>query len=697
MLHQPGTTFDAPEAPDTPPRSRTARSQPLRVLMWTLISLIALVFLAWLILFITKGSFLKSPFERITSRVTQREVRVADGFQLYLNPINVQFRAEGLTVSNPSWATQPNFFESRLIDSRISLASILFGDKTRIRQLLLDQGHVELEWDARGRRNTWTFGDPNQKGEPLTLPLIRRAAITGTTLRYRDPPMRLMTDIKFDTIRAANTRVATDDVRFDGTGTMRGRAFTLNGTLLSPNETVTGGRNRFLLNARAAADYLQVSGTLPGMTELEGSDLTVKVRGANLARLFDFLGVAVPDTRSYRFTSHLTKAGDEWRFTRLNGAFGESDLVGRMTISQPNDRLMIVADVRSRSVDIVDVGPFIGYDPQKLAAEGKEGAITQVAGTPRVLPNAQLRVDALRAFDAHVNYAVRDVRAPNLPVSNIALTLDLDKSLLKLSPLTMDMSRGHLSSDIIINARQQPVVTDYDIRLAPTPMGTLLAGWGVAESGTTGVVKARIQLRGFGDTVHDSLAASNGRIAIILPKGTMWTQNIQLSELDIGTFVTKMFADKLKKPVDINCGLIAFTVRNGVAAADPILIDTSKNVITGRGNFSFKDESLNLALRADGKKFSLFSGQSPVGINGYFAKPGLQVITPELLTRAGVGAGLGLVASPLAAVIAFVDPGDAKSAACGPVLNGARAVAQRTKKGEPRKDVGTGSAKKDAG
>lgn len=689
MLHQLGTVPDAPDAP--PP---TARRRPLRIFLWTLVGLVALVFVAWLILFITKGSFLKGPFERITSRVTQREVKVANGFQLYLAPINVKFRAEGLTVSNPAWATRPNFFESRLIDAKISIVSLLFGAKTRVGHLLLDQGHADFEWDARGERNTWTFGNPEKKGEPLNLPLIRRAAITGTTLRYRDPRMQLVTDISFDTIRAANTRVATTDVRFDGTGSMRGRAFTMNGMLLSPNETVAGGRNRFQMSAAAANDRLQVSGTLPGVTELEGADLTVRVRGANLARLFDFLGVAVPDTRSYRFTSHLTKAGDEWRFSRLNGAFGESDLAGRMTISQPGGRLRIVADVKSRSVDIVDVGPFIGYDPRKLAAQGKEGAITRIAGTPRVLPDAQLRVDALRNFDAHVNYAVRDVRAPNLPVSNIALTLDLDKSLLKLSPLTMDMSRGHLSSDIIINARQQPAVTDYDIRLAPTPMGTLLAGWGVSQSGTTGVVKGRVQLRGVGNTVHDSLAASSGRIAIILPKGTMWTQNVQLSELDIGTFVTKMFADKLKKPVELNCGLIAFTVRNGIAAADPILIDTSKNVITGRGNFSFKDESLDLALRADGKKFSLLSGQSPVGIKGYFASPGLQVITPQLLARAGAGAALGLVASPLAAVIAFIDPGDAKSTACGPVLEGARATGQRTTKGDPRKDVGTGSPKK---
>ena len=693
MLEQPNRAFNSADAPPPP----AARSRPLRILMWTAIGIVSLIFLAWLILFITKGSFLKPSFERIASRTTQREVKVADGFQLYLNPFNIHFRAEGLTVSNPAWATKPNFFESRLIDSNIAIIPFLFSEKNRINRLLLDQGNVDLEWDATGKRNSWTFGDPNVKGKPLELPLIRRAAITGTTLRYRDPRMQLVTDIRFDTIRAANTQVATEDIRFDGTGSLRGKPFTLNGQLLSPNETVSGGHNRFALNAVSASDHMQVSGTLPGATVLEGADLSVKVRGANLARLFDFLGVAVPDTRSYHFTSHLTKEGRAWHFRRLNGAFGDSDLAGNMVISQPNNRLKIDADLKSRSVDIIDVGPFIGYNPQKLEAQGAHGTVTQVAGTPRILPDAPLRIDALDNFDAHVVYAVRDIRAPHLPVSNLGLTLDLDHRLLKLSPLTFEMSQGHVASDIIINARQQPVLTDYDIRLAPTPMGKLLAGWGVSESGTTGVIKARVQLRGRGNTVHDSLAASDGRIAIILPKGTMWTRNIQLSELDIGTFITKMFAKKLEKPVEINCGLIAFTVRGGTAAADPILIDTTKNVITGRGNFSFKDESLDLALRADAKTISLFSAQSPVGIDGHFASPGLQIITPQLLARAGAGAGLAVAATPFAAILAFIDPGDAKAAACGPVLSGAGAIAQRTTKGKPRMDVANGSPRRSGG
>ena len=245
--------------------------------------------------------------------------------------------------------------------------------------------------------------------------------------------------------------------------------------------------------------------------------------------------------------------------------------------------------------------------------------------------------------------------------------------------------------------RRRPTKASYDIRLASTPMGRLLAGFGVAEAGTTGTIKGRLQLVGSGDSLHQSLANSNGRIAFVMPAGSFWTRNVQLSELDIGTFVQKMFQDKLKEPVRINCGLVAFTVRKGAAAADPILIDTSKNVIGGTGGFSFGTEALDLAFRADGKKFSLISAQSPVGLNGSFAKPGIAVISPELIGRAGAGLGLALIATPPAALLAFVDVGDAKAAACGPVLSAKPAAAQRTTKGQKRDDVGNGTPEKGAG
>jgi uncharacterized protein involved in outer membrane biogenesis len=678
--------------PETPAPARPARAlgTSLASTIAAVTTLLGLIVLAWAVLFVTKGRFLKHSFETIVASQTHRQVKVAGDFQLYLAPLNVKFVAEGLTISNPEWAGTGNFFSARRIDSRISTWSLIAG-RRRINWLGLEDSRIDLQWDQAGKRNSWTFSE--EQGEPLELPIIRSAVVQGTQIRYIDPRMRIEAGIRVHTVEAKDTQFASA-IRFDGNGTARGTRFILSGALLTPNATIAGGKNRLQLHAEGVRTLVDVTGTLPGATEIEGADLHIDVRGRNLADIFALAGVAVPDTRTYRMTSALTKQGEEWRFTGLKGRFGDSDLAGKFTAAIREPRLLLTAELYTNVLDIIDAGPFIGYNPDKLAAQGSAGTITTVAGTPRLLPDARLRIEALRNFDAKVDWSVRTVRADNVPVSNIKLGLDLNDRLLKLSPLNFSLARGTVSSDITINARKDPVFTDYDIRLSPTPMGVLLAGFGVEESGTTGTLKARIQMTGTGNSVHDSLSNSNGRIAVILPKGAFWTRNIQLSELDLGLFIQKMFEKKLKEPVEINCGLIGFTVRNGIAAADPILIDTRKNVMLGRGGFSFRNESVDLAFRADSKKFSLFAGQSPVAIGGYFAKPGIDVISPELLGRAGGGLGLGLVASPLASVIAFVDVGDAKAADCGPVLAGASAVAQRDTRGRSRDDVGRGTTAK---
>ena len=675
-----------------PGKPARALGTPLAATISAFATLLGLLVLAWAILFVTKGRFLKHPFENIVGSMIVREVRVGGDFQLYFNPFNVKFVAEDMTVTNPAWAGTRNFFEAKRIDTTISTWSLITGNR-RINWLDLQGANVDLQWDRERKHNTWTLGDPAKPPEPLDLPLIRQARAAGTVIRYRDPAMLLSADIAVQTVEARDTKFASA-IRFDGRGTARNTPFTLSGALLTPNATVGGGRNQLELHIRGAATTADITGTLPGATEIEGADLHVDVRGRNLANLFSVAGVAVPDTRAYRLRSALTKQGNEWRFTGVRGRFGESDLAGKFTLAMREPRMLITADLATRVLDIVDAGPFIGYNPDRLEALGAAGAITQEGGAPRLLPDAPLRVEALKNFDARVDWKVRTVRAPNLPVSNITLGLTLDDRLLRLSPLNFAMARGTVSSDITINARVPAVVTDYDIRLSPTPMGVLLAGWGVEQSGTSGTLKARIKMTGTGDTVRDSLATSNGRIAVIMPKGSFWTRNVQLSELDLGLFVQKMFEGRLKEPVQINCGLIAFTVRRGIAAADPILIDTQKNVMLGRGGFSFRNETVDLAFRADSKQFSLFAGQSPVGINGYFAKPGIDVISGELLARAGAGLGLGVLASPLAAVVAFVDVGDAKAADCGPVLAGAAARAQRDTRGRPRDDVGRGTTAK---
>lgn len=681
------TTAPGPAAPTAAqPRARRIPWVAARVALGVL----AVLFAIWLVLFVTKGRFLRHPFESVAGRLTNRTVTVGGDFRLYFSPLRLTFYAEKLSVSNPGWATRPYLFTAGRIDSRIAPLSLLFG-KRRFHWLDLTDGAVDLEWNAAHDRNTWTFSEKKGSGKPLDLPRIDRATIAGTTVRYRDPRMRLETQAALDTIRSTDARIG-QAVGVTGSGVLRDTPFTLVARLLSPDATVARGRNQLAMRARVAGNVIDVAGTLPSLAQVEGVPLAVRARGRNLATLLGIIDVAIPNTRTYRLRAQLVQQGQEYRFTRLAGTFGDSDLAGRLTVTN-GDRLHLDSRLETRRLDIVDAAPFIGYNPDIVATKGAVAAAAATGAAPaRLLPDAELPVATMQRFDADLVWHVAALRSRRVPVSGVDLTLKLADGRLALSPLTFAMARGNVASDLVFDTRQRPSAIRYDIRLAPTPLGRLLAGYGVAEAGTTGTIRGRIQLAGRGDSLHDSLATANGRIAFVIPAGSLWTRNVQLAELDIGTFVQKMFADQLKEPVRINCGLVAFTVRGGLAAADPILIDTTKNVILGRGGFSFRSEGVDIAVRADAKKFSLFSGQSPVGITGTFAQPGLNVITPQLLARAGAGLGLAVVATPLAGILAFVDPGDAKAAQCGPVLAARTAAAQRTDKGEPRTDLGDGRA-----
>ncbi len=678
--------------PSPPPAVAERRRRTWRIVRNVLLTILGLIVAIWLVLYITKGRFLKHPFERFVGGQTHRPVTVAGDFQLYFAPFRIKFVAEKMTIANPAWATRPYLFQAERIDTRIAPLSLIWG-KRRLYWLDLVNGAVDLEWNADHSANTWTFS--NEKGgKPLEFPRIDVATVHGTTVRYRDPRMQLLADLKVDDIRSSDARIG-KAVGVDGDGTIRGTPFRVTAQLLSPDATVNRGKNELRLRAWAAHNVVDVSGTLPSIAGIEGVPLQTRARGRNLSELLGIIGVVIPNTRSYRLKAQLVQQGQEYRFTRMSGIVGESDVAGKLTILN-GERIHLDSTLATRTLDIVDAAPFIGYNPDIVEAKGAIAAAAATGAAPqRIMPDAELPIETMRRFDADLKWTIRAIRSRNLPISNVDLTLDLERGRLALSPMNFAMARGNVASDVVFDTRQRPTAVSYDIRVAPTPLGRLLAGYGIAEAGTTGTVKGRIRLEGRGDSIHDSLSTASGRIAFIVPQGQLWTRNVQLAELDLGTFVQKMFEDKLKKPVELNCGLVGFTVRNGVAAADPILFDTTKNVIVGRGGFSFRTESIDLAFRADGKKFSLFSGQSPVGVGGVFAAPKLNVISGQLLERAGAGLGLAIVATPLAGVLAFVDVGDAKSAACGPILSGATAKAQRTTKGQPRDDVGHGTTAKE--
>lgn len=202
MVVEPHPPIEVPQ-PEAKPVRR--RHDPAN---WTLAAgfavvatIVGLIVLAWFVLFVTKGRFLKPTFESVASRMTDREVKVAGDFQFYFDIIKARFVADGLTVSNPKWASRPDFFEARHIAARIDTIAVIFGDR-KADWLVLDGAKVDAEWN-RAKQNTWTFGDPAKPGEPFKWPIIGRATVTNTQVRYIDPQLFLRADIEVGDIAGA--------------------------------------------------------------------------------------------------------------------------------------------------------------------------------------------------------------------------------------------------------------------------------------------------------------------------------------------------------------------------------------------------------------------------------------------------------------------------------------------------------------
>ena len=100
----------------------------------------------------------------------------------------------------------------------------------------------------------------------------------------------------------------------------------------------------------------------------------MKARGRNMAELLWIIGIAIPQTRDYRVHAQLVKRGQQYAFTRMAGTFGESDLSGKFTIENKSPRPHVEATLATKSLAIADAAPFIGYNPDIVAAKGAEAA-----------------------------------------------------------------------------------------------------------------------------------------------------------------------------------------------------------------------------------------------------------------------------------------------------------------------------------
>jgi len=102
------------------------------------------------------------------------------------------------------------------------------------------------------------------------------------------------------------------------------------------------------------------------------------------------------------------------------------------------------------------------------------------------------------------------------------------------------------------------------------------------------------------------------------------------------------------------------------------VIDTDVVLARGSGTINLGSETMNLRIDGDTKKPRLLRVWAPITIRGSLTAPKIGVDAGAVAGQLGIVGALGVLLSPLAAILPFVDPGLAEDANCGALIASAR-------------------------
>lgn len=652
------------------------------VLKWTLVGVGAFVAAIVIAVALFDWNMLRAPLSKVISAKTGLHASIDGNLSAHVWSWDPTFTVEDLNILNPSWAERQEMLNVRKITVQISLGNLLRGDIV-LPSVELYSPSVDLERQKSGRANWDVESQQPKPANPSPhLPAIRRLIIQGGKIHAVDQVDKL----SFNGTIVANEQANTEnDAAFQlrCAGSLNSKPFKLQangGPLINvdPHKPYL-----FTTDVTAGDISLEVHGSIPKPFDLRAYDAKFSLSGDDLADAYYLTNLALPNTAKYRLGGTLKHDGNRFQIDDFHGTVGSSDLSGQLGVVIGEKRPKLTADLTSNNLDVADLAPTLGTRLPAKAQANAQAAQTKAAKTAAptpaalpvapmqaapqwLLPDADLQVNRVRGMDADVTFKSQTLSSPKLPLKHLQFHLVLNNGVLKIDPLSFTLPQGQFAGTVQIDAAGAVPESDIDMRLENLDLAQFKSA-ASKSSVLDGTLEGRIKLHGTGESVHKFASSADGSVNIVVPHGEIRAVLAELTGINVSRGLGLLVA-KDEQQTELRCGVGAFEADKGKLNAKTWVMDTTNVLITGRGDIDFQNEHLDLALQGKPKKIRLLRLRSPVMIEGTLSKPKVGVDPGKTLLQVGEGTALATLLTPVAAILAFIDPGLAKNADCAALV-----------------------------
>jgi uncharacterized protein involved in outer membrane biogenesis len=567
--------------------------------------------------------------------------------------------AEDVHLANASWGSEPEMLTAKRLEIHLFARSLVFGP-THVPLVALDGAKLLLETSDKGEGN-WTLAlkstAPQKRGQS---PDVEQIVVNDSVFVYRNGETKAQSEVGIAKLQL-DEKDPTSPVTVVADGSFQKQKLRLDGTVGALNELRdTAKPYPIKLNFALGDVQIVADGGIGEPMDFDGVDLKLQLKGKNLDKLGDALGVPLPEFPDFHGATQLVGGQGRWELKTMALTLGKSDLQGGIAFDATPKVPTLRANLNSKFIDLADFQGLYGGKPANSSTPAKPAD-----PSGRVLPDTKIAVGKLPGLNAEVTFDSTRIKATgDLPIERVSLGLKLQDGVITLQPLRFHVAQG----DVDLNLSFTPFTQHGPPRLTGAidvrhlDLHELLRGAGTQMlTQTGGIVGGFAKIDTAGASLREFLAAMDGDVGIFMENGQISRLLQQLAPINVlGALGVYVAGDK---PIPINCVVSRFDVKSGVATASTLLLDTPDTSIAGAGNLNFASETITLSLTPRNKHFTTISLRTPVDVKGTFGKPEYSVQAGALVARLGAAVGLGIVFPP-AALLPLIDQGLGENNAC---------------------------------
>jgi uncharacterized protein involved in outer membrane biogenesis len=496
-------------------------------------------------------------------------------------------------------------------------------------------------------------------------PQIGDIHISKTSVHFVDPKFK--SDFRLTVYTTDPKNGGGASIVVDAKGTYAGQPVTgrfIGGAVLSLHDPA----HPYPIDLHLANGPTRVAmvGTVENPLNFAGARVKLTFTGPDMSLLYPLTGIPIPHTPPFSISGNVDYAKPRIRFTNFKGRVGSSDLEGSIT-EDPGvgGKPDVTMDLASRQVDLTDLGGFIGTPAGKASTPGETTAqkhdLAKAAAKKTLLPDTPINLPKLNAANIHLKYRGEHIENKYTPFDKLLVNLDVVDGRITMHPLDVTIAQGGIISTIDLTPKPDGIVhADATISFHKLDLSRLLQATHAFHG--SGIIGGEAKIDTNGNSLAAMMGHGDGEVKLALVGGgNVSALLVDITGLEFGNALLSALG--VPSRTNIDCFITDLPLRHGVLDLNVFLLDTQEARVVGTGSVNFADQMLDLSLTTRSKHFSIGSLPGPINITGPLGSPAIRP-GAEVVARAGAAAGLGVLLTPLGALLPTIQFGVGNDNAC---------------------------------